>query len=45
MIEDLLLKRTLLVQEGRETRASVAGVLMCHDTPDDYLYNSFIKPW
>ena len=43
MIEDLLLKRTLLVQEGRETRASVAGVLMCHDTPDDYLYNSFIQ--
>ena len=42
-IEDLLLKRTLLVQEGREIRASVAGVLMCHDTPDDYLYNSFIQ--
>ena len=43
MIEDLLLKRTLLVQEGRDIRASVAGVLMCHDTPDDYLYNSFIQ--
>ena len=43
IIEDLLLKRTLLVQEGREIRASVAGVLMCHDTPDDYLYNSFIQ--
>ena len=43
MIEDLLLKRTLLVQEGREIRASIAGVLMCHDTPDDYLYNSFIQ--
>ena len=42
-IEDLLLKRTLLVQEGREIRASVAGVLMCHDTPDDCLYNSFIQ--
>ena len=42
-IEDLLLKRTLLVEEGREIRASVAGVLMCHDTPDDYLYNSFIQ--
>ena len=42
-IEDLLLKRTLLVQEGREIHASVAGVLMCHDTPDDYLYNSFIQ--
>ena len=43
MIEDLLLKRSLLVQEGREIRASVAGVLMCHDTPDDFLYNSFIQ--
>ena len=42
-IEDLLLKRTLLVEEGREIRASVAGVLMCHDTPDDFLYNSFIQ--
>ena len=43
MIEDLLLKRSLLVEEGREIRASVAGVLMCHDTPDDFLYNSFIQ--
>ena len=42
-IEDLLLKRTLLVEEDREIRASVAGVLMCHDTPDDYLYDSFIQ--
>ena len=42
-IEDLLLKRTLLVEEGRDIRATVAGVLMCHDTPDDYLYNSFIQ--
>ena len=42
-IEDLLLKRSLLVKDGREIRASVAGVLMCHDTPDDYLYNSFIQ--
>ncbi len=42
-VEDLLLKRTLLVEEGREIRASVAGVLMCHDTPEDYLYNSFIQ--
>ena len=43
VIEDLLLKRSLLVKEGREIRASVAGVLMCHETPDDYLYNSFIQ--
>ena len=42
-IEDLLLKRSLLVQEGHEIRASVAGVLMCHETPDDFLYNSFIQ--
>ena len=42
-IEDLLLKRRLLVKEGQEYRASVAGLLMCHDEPDDYLYNSFIQ--
>ena len=42
-IEELLLKRRLLVKEGREHRASVAGLLMCHDRPDDYLYNSFIQ--
>ena len=42
-IENLLLKRRLLVKEGQEYRASVAGVLMCSDTPDDYLYNSFIQ--
>ena len=42
-IEDLLLKRHLLVKEGQEYRASVAGLLMCHDRPDDYLYNSFIQ--
>ena len=42
-IEDLLLKRRLLAKEGEEYRASVAGLLMCHDRPDDYLYNSFIQ--
>ena len=42
-IDDLLLKRRLLAKEGQEYRASVAGVLMCHDRPDDYLYNSFIQ--
>ncbi|MDE0089595.1 MAG: hypothetical protein OXU23_28020 [Candidatus Poribacteria bacterium] len=42
-IEDLLLKRRLLVKEGQEIRASVAGILMCHDKPDDYLYNSYIQ--
>ena len=41
--ENLLLKRRLLVKEGRNFRASVAGVLMCHHKPDDYLYNSFIQ--
>ncbi len=42
-IENLLLKRRLLVKEGQAYRASVAGLLMCHDRPDDYLYNSFIQ--
>ena len=42
-IEDLLLKRRLLVKDGQEYCASVAGLLMCHDSPDDYLYNSFIQ--
>ena len=42
-VEDLLLKRDLLVIEGSELRASVAGLLMCHDRPDDYVYNSFIQ--
>ena len=41
--EDLLLKRRLLVNDGEKFRASVAGVLMCHHKPDDYLYNSFIQ--
>jgi predicted HTH transcriptional regulator len=42
-IEDLLLKRRLLVKEDQQNRASVAGILMCHEKPDDYLYNSFIQ--
>ena len=42
-VEDLLLKRRLLVKDGQDCRASVAGLLMCHDSPDDYLYNSFIQ--
>ena len=42
-IEDLLVKKRLLVKEGHEIRASVAGVLMCHDKPDEFLYNSFIQ--
>ena len=33
-IEDLLLKRRLLIKDGDEIRASVAGVLMCHSTPE-----------
>lgn len=41
--EDRLLKREFLVREGSKLRASVAGLLMCHDRPDDYLYNSFIQ--
>ena len=42
-IDDLLLKRRLLVKDGGQNRASVAGMLMCHEKPDDYLYNSFIQ--
>ena len=42
-VEDLLLMRNLLVREDGELRASVAGLLLCHDRPDDYLYNSFIQ--
>lgn len=42
-IEDLLQKRRLLIRDGSLYRASVAGLLMCHDRPDDYLYNSFIQ--
>ncbi|MYC96534.1 MAG: transcriptional regulator [Caldilineaceae bacterium SB0661_bin_32] len=42
-VEDLLQKRRLLVRDGPVYRASVAGLLMCHDRPDDYLYNSFIQ--
>lgn len=41
--ENLLLKRRLLVKEGENYRASVAGVLMCHHKPEDVLYNSFIQ--
>ncbi len=42
-MDDLLLKRHLLVKDGEQNRASVAGMLMCHEKPDDYLYNSFIQ--
>ena len=41
--ENLLLKRRLLVKDGENFRASVAGVLMCHHKPNDVLYNSFIQ--
>lgn len=42
--EEILIKRRLLVRDDKgDLRASVAGVLMCHGKPDDYLYNSFIQ--
>ena len=42
--EEILIKRRLLVKDDKgELRASVAGVLMCHNKPDKYLYNSFIQ--
>ena len=42
-IDDLLRKRHLLVKEGSSDRASVAAVLMCHNSPDEYMNNSFIQ--
>ena len=42
-MDDLLLKRRLLAKDGEQNRASVAGILMCYEKPDDYLYNSFIQ--
>lgn len=41
--EELLLKRRLLVKEGQSNRASVAGILMCHDDPTVHLPNSYIQ--
>ena len=42
--EEILIKRRLLVKDDKgDLRASVAGVLMCHNKPDNYLYNSFIQ--
>lgn len=37
-----LLKRHLLIDDRGEYRASVAGLLMCSNRPDNHLYNSFI---
>ena len=42
-IDDLLRKRRLLVKEGKNDRASVAAILMCHDNPDEFLNSSFIQ--
>lgn len=41
-IESILFKRHLLVKENDIYRASVAGVLMCNQSPDEFIYNSFI---
>lgn len=41
-IESILFKRHLLVKENDICRASVAGVLMCNQSPDEFIYNSFI---
>ena len=38
-----LLKRRLLVDDDGRYRASVAGLLMCSEQSDDYLYNSYIS--
>jgi predicted HTH transcriptional regulator len=39
---NFLLKRHLLIKESNYYRATVAGLLMCSQHSDDYLYNSFI---
>lgn len=39
----LLMKRRLLVEDNGNYRASVAGLLMCSDQSQEYLYNSFIS--
>ena len=41
--EELLLKRRLLAKEGQQKRASVSGILMCHNDPTAYLPNSYIQ--
>lgn len=40
---EALSKRRLLCQGNEGPRASVAGILMCSDVPDRYLYNSLIQ--
>ena len=39
---NLLLKRNILIDDQGDYRASVAGLLMCSEQSDEYLYNSFI---
>ena len=41
-VEDELFKRHLLVKDNGNTRASVAGILMCSNRPDDFLQNSLV---
>ena len=38
-----LCKRRLLKKENGSYRVSVAGILMCCQNPDEYIYNSFIQ--
>ena len=42
-VEDLLLKRHILTRDGESVRASVAGILMCHDEPDRHVRSSYIQ--
>ena len=41
--QELLLQKGILTSKGELYGASVAGVLMCHSKPRDYLSNSFIQ--
>ena len=40
---EALAKRRILVKTENEIKASVSGILMCTQTPDEYIYNSFIQ--
>ena len=40
---EALAKRRILVKTEDGIKASVSGMLMCTQTPDEYIYNSFIQ--
>ena len=40
---EALARRRILVKTEDEINVSVSGILMCTQTPDEYIYNSFIQ--